>query len=80
MLSDYEKLRQEQLAFLKEWNLRYIIPARKNKHDSFSIHYGKIYALRLDDLVDFANKNKMTFEYSQFMEHIIFRDIRRDLL
>ncbi len=78
MLNDYEKLRQEQLKFLDNWYDDFVIPARREKgHHNFSLDYGKIYAIRLDDLVYFANKNKMTFEFEHYMSDIIFRDIRR---
>lgn len=78
MLSDYEKLRLQQLRFLEDWYKSFVIPAREEKnHHNFSLDYGKIYALRLDDLVYFVNQNKMTFEFEIFMSDIIFRDIRR---
>ena len=58
MLNDYEKLRQEQLKFLDNWYNDFVIPARREKgHHNFSLDYGKIYAIRLDDLVYFVNKN-----------------------
>lgn len=77
MLSDYEKLRLQQLEFLENWNKTFVIPARDEKgHKNFSLDYGKIYALRIDDLVYFANQNRMIFEYDNFMSDIIFRDIR----
>lgn len=78
MLNEYEKLRQQQLKFLDHWYNNFVIPARQEKgHHNFSLDYGKIYAIRLDDLVYFANKNKMTFEFEHYMSDIIFRDIRR---
>ena len=64
MPSDYEKLRLQQLEFLEHWNKSRVIPARVEKgHNNFSLDYGTIYALRIDDLVYFAKKNKMIFEY-----------------
>ena len=81
MLQDYEDLRQKQLEFLKGWNETFVKKARENKHHNhFSLDYGEIYALRIDDLVDFVNKNKMTFEFEHFMNEIIFSDIRRKLI
>lgn len=78
MLSDYEKLRLQQLEFLNDWYNNFVIPAREKKgHCNFSLDYGKIYAIRLDDLVHFVNQRKMTFEFENFMSDIIFRDIQR---
>lgn len=78
MISDYEKLRQEQLKFLEYWNKSFVKPHReKDKHDHFRISDREVYALRVDDLIDFANKNKMTFELDYIMGGIIFKDIKR---
>ena len=78
MLNDYEVLREKQLQFLDEWNQRFVIPARKEaKHDHFRINLNEIYALHIDDLTFFADKNKMTFEYDDIMGNgIIFKDIK----
>ena len=79
MPSDYEKLREEQLEFLDKWNQMFVIPTRKQvKHDHFRVELKEIYALRIDDITFFANQNKMTFEYDDFMGNaIIFKDIKR---
>ena len=78
MLNDYDMLRQQQLKFLDDWYNNFVIPARQEKgHHNFSLGYEKIYAIRLDDLVYFVNKRKMTFEFENFMSDIIFRDILR---
>ena len=80
MLSDYEKLREEQLEFLDHWNQSFVIPARKKaKHDHFRVSLNEIYALRIDDIIFFANQNKMTFKYSNFLfdDAIVFEDIER---
>lgn len=78
MLNEYEMLRKEQLKFLDSWYNKFVIPARqeKNQHN-FTLDYDKIYAIRLDDLVYFVKKNKMTFEFEHYMSDIIFRDIIR---
>lgn len=79
MNSDYEKLRNEQLQFLDNWNQSFVIPNRKEKgHNNFSLNYGEIYALRVDDLVSFAKQNKMSFEFSDFMDEIVFKDHRKN--
>lgn len=78
MLNDWEKLRQEQLKFIEHWNKSFIqFHREKNGHNHFSLNYGEIYALRVDDLVEFSNKNKMTFEFNHFMNEIIFSDIKK---
>lgn len=78
MPSDYEKLREEQLDFLDKWNQLFVIPARNQaKHDHFRVKLNEIYALRIDDITFFADKNKMTFEYDDVMgSSIIFKDIK----
>lgn len=78
MLSNYEKLREEQLEFLDKYNQKYIIPARKEaKHNHFIVSLNEIYALRIDDITFFANQNKMTFEYDDLNGNgIIFKDIK----
>lgn len=78
MPSDYEKLREEQLDFLDKWNQLFVIPARNQaKHDHFRVELNEIYALRIDDITFFADKNKMTFEYDDVMgSSIIFKDIK----
>ena len=78
MQSDYEKLRNEQLKFLDNWNQSFVIPARKEaKHDHFRVCLNEIYALRIDDITFFADQNKMTFEYDSLIGNgIIFKDIK----
>lgn len=80
MLNDYEKLRLRQLRFLQEWNKSFVKPARERGNNHFSISYGDIYALRIDDLVYFAKENKMEFEYEVYMDCIIFTDIKYNVL
>lgn len=78
MLSNYEKLREEQLEFLDKWNQNFVIPARKEaKYDHFRVSLNEIYALRIDDITFFADQNKMTFEYDDVNgSGIIFKDIK----
>lgn len=77
MIGDYRKLREKQLEFLGYWDQSFIIPTRKEiGHYNFSISFKEIYALRIDDIVSFANKNKMTFEYDYTFERLKFRDIK----
>ena len=77
-MNDYEKLREKQLEFLDKWNQNFVIPARKEaKHDHFRVSLNEIYALRIDDITFFADKNKMTFEYDDLNGNgIIFKDIK----
>lgn len=76
MLSDYEKLRLQQLEFLENWYKTFVTPTREAKgHHNFSLDYGKIYALRIDDLVYFVTQHRMIFEYDNLMDDIIFKDI-----
>lgn len=78
MINDYEELREKQLKYLEAWYQRLVVPTRKiAHHDHFSLSYGEIYALRIDDLVYFVNKNNMTFEFDWVENHIIFSDIKR---
>lgn len=78
MLNAYEELRETQLEFLDKWNQNFVIPARKEaKHDHFRVSLNEIYALRIDDITFFADKNKMTFEYDDLNGNgIIFKDIK----
>lgn len=77
MLSDYEELRKKQLEFLKFWNDSFVKLRRKKLgHDHFSLNTKEIYALRIDDLISFCDKEKMSFEYSNWMQEIIFNDIK----
>ena len=77
-MNDYEKLREKQLEFLDKWNQNFVIPARKEaKQDHFRVSLNEIYALRIDDITFFADKNKMTFEYDDLNGNgIIFKDIK----
>lgn len=77
MLNDYEILRKKQLEFLEYWNNSFVkLRREKLRHDHFSLNTKEIYALRIDDLISFCDKEKMVFQYSNWMQEIIFKDIK----
>lgn len=60
MLNDYEKLRKQQLEFLEYWNNSFVkLRREKLRHNHFSLKTKEIYALRIDDLISFCDKEKM---------------------
>lgn len=73
MLENYEKLRQEQLNFIEEYYKKSVEP--KGKFIQFWIGTNQVCYLSIDDLVSFANKYNLTFNYGHLIDAICFKSI-----
>ena len=78
MLEDYEKLRQEQLNFIEEYYKEVVKP--KGKFVQFWFGTNQVCYLSIIDLVFFANKYKLTFNYGHLIDGICFKSINGDMV
>lgn len=78
MLENYEKLRQEQLNFIEEYYKKSVEP--KGKFIQFWIGTNQVCYLSIDDLVSFANKYNLTFNYGHHIDGICFKSINGNMV